>query len=150
MIPYAEASSTEFHDLYNTKIKTSDKQYKLHINKLDAGFYNKQILKDIKLTIEKKSVTAFIGPSGCGKTTLLRCLNRMHEMTPGAYAKGEILLDEMNINDQRINPVMIKRRVGMVFQKPNPFPTMSIFDNVASGLKLNCVKDKKIINEILI
>ena len=73
----------------------------------------------------------------------------MHEMTPGAYAKGEIFLDKKNIYDQKVNPVMIKRRIGMVFQKPNPFPTMSIFDNVASGLKLNGVKDKKIINEIV-
>ncbi|HEX7256576.1 MAG TPA: phosphate ABC transporter ATP-binding protein PstB, partial [Nitrososphaeraceae archaeon] len=106
-------------------------------------------LKDINLNIEENSVTAFIGPSGCGKTTLIRCLNRMHEMTPGAYAKGEIFLDKKNIYDKKVNPVMIKRRIGMVFQKPNPFPTMSIFDNVASGLKLNGVKDKKIINEIV-
>ena len=119
------------------------------INSLYAGFHNKDVLKDINLNIEENSVTAFIGPSGCGKTTLIRCLNRMHEMTPGAYAKGEIFLDKKNIYDQKVNPVMIKRRIGMVFQKPNPFPTMSIFDNVASGLKLNGVKDKKIINEIV-
>jgi phosphate transport system ATP-binding protein len=144
MTSYAETAN-----LYKGENKNSDIQSKLSINKLDAGFYNKQVLKDINLSIEKKSVTAFIGPSGCGKTTLLRCINRMHEMTPGAYAKGEIFLDEINIYDQKINPVMIKRRIGMVFQKPNPFPTMSIFENVAAGLKLNGVKDKKIINQIV-
>lgn len=124
--------------------------FKLRIKNMDAGYYNKQTLKNINLTIKKNSVTSFIGPSGCGKTTLIRCLNRMHEMTPGAYSKGEIHLDKTNIYDPKVNPVMIKRRIGMVFQKPNPFPTMSIYDNVAAGLKLNGVKDKKIINEIVI
>ena len=136
-------------NLYNeTKSVDVDVESKLVINNLDAGF-NTQVLKNIKLAIEENSVTAFIGPSGCGKTTLLRCINRMHEMTPGAYAKGEIFLDKINIYDKKVNPVMIKRRIGMVFQKPNPFPTMSIYDNVAAGLKLNGVKDKKIINEIV-
>jgi phosphate transport system ATP-binding protein len=124
--------------------------FKLFVKNLDAGYQNKKILKNINLSIKENSVTAFIGPSGCGKTTLLRCINRMHEMTPGAYSKGEIHLDKTNIYDQKVNPVMIKRRIGMVFQKPNPFPTMSIYDNVAAGLRLNGVKDKKIINEIVI
>ena len=124
--------------------------FKLFVKNLDAGYNNKKILKNINLSIKENSATAFIGPSGCGKTTLLRCINRMHEMTPGAYSKGEIRLDQTNIYDQKVNPVMIKRRIGMVFQKPNPFPTMSIYDNVAAGLRLNGVKDKKIINEIVI
>src|SRR5918999_5545503 len=141
-------SNTEITNL-SDETKKVDTKSKLTINSLYAGFHNKDVLKDINLNIEENSVTAFIGPSGCGKTTLIRCLNRMHEMTPGAYAKGEIFLDKKNIYDQKVNPVMIKRRIGMVFQKPNPFPTMSIFDNVASGLKLNGVKDKKIINEIV-
>ena len=123
---------------------------KLRIKNMEAGYYNKQILKNINLSIKKNSVTAFIGPSGCGKTTLIRCINRMHEMTPGAYSRGEIDLDNMNVYDPKVNPVMIKRRIGMVFQKPNPFPTMSIFENVAAGLKLNGVKDKKIINELVV
>jgi phosphate transport system ATP-binding protein len=142
------ASHIKITNLSNEIIKVGPKS-KLTINNINAGFNDKHILKDINLNIEENSVTAFIGPSGCGKTTLIRCLNRMHEMTPGAYAKGEIFLDKINIYDQKVNPVMIKRRIGMVFQKPNPFPTMSIFDNVASGLKLNGVKDKKIMNEIV-
>jgi phosphate transport system ATP-binding protein len=142
------ASHSEITNLSN-ETKNNNITSKLTINNLDAGFQNKHVLKDINLGIAENSVTAFIGPSGCGKTTLIRCLNRMHEMTPGAYAKGEIFLDKINIYSQKVNPVMIKRRIGMVFQKPNPFPTMSIFDNVASGLKLNGVKDKKIIKEIV-
>ncbi|HSF00563.1 MAG TPA: phosphate ABC transporter ATP-binding protein PstB [Nitrososphaeraceae archaeon] len=142
------ASHIEITNLSN-ETKNNDITSKLTINNLDAGFHNKHVLKDINLGIEENSVTAFIGPSGCGKTTLIRCLNRMHEMTPDAYVKGEIFLDKINIYSQKVNPVMIKRRIGMVFQKPNPFPTMSIFDNVASGLKLNGVKDKKIIKEIV-
>ena len=85
------------------------------------------------MDVKEKTVTAFIGPSGCGKTTLIRCLNRMHEMTPGAKAKGQVIIDGLDIYDRNIDPVIIKRRVGMVFQKPNPFPTMSIYDNVVSG-----------------
>src|ERR671911_983030 len=142
-------SHIEITNLYNKNKNVDGNKSKLIINSLYAGLHNKDVLKDINLNIERNSVTAFKGPSGCGKTTLIRCLNRMHEMTPGAYAKGEIYLEKVNIYDQKVNPVMIKRRIGMVFQKPNPFPTMSIFDNVASGLKLNGVKDKKIINEIV-
>ena len=142
------ASHVEITNLHDETKQVTTKS-KMTINNLYAGFHKKNVLKDINLAMEGNSVTAFIGPSGCGKTTLIRCLNRMHEMTPGAYAKGEIFLDKINIYDQKVNPVMIKRRIGMVFQKPNPFPTMSIFDNVASGLKLNGVKDKKIINEIV-
>jgi phosphate transport system ATP-binding protein len=151
-------TSTNIEKTFTNDLSTRRRQdnldftnnFKLRIKNMDAGYYNKQILKNINLTIKKNSVTAFIGPSGCGKTTLIRCLNRMHEMTPGAYSRGEIHLDKTNIYDPKVNPVMIKRRIGMVFQKPNPFPTMSIYDNVAAGLKLNGVKDKKIINEIVI
>jgi len=123
--------------------------YKVSIRGIDAWFGTKQALKNINLDVKENSVTAFIGPSGCGKTTLIRCLNRMHEMTPGAYAKGQVILDGMNIYDKSVDPVIIKRRIGMVFQKPNPFPTMSIYDNVAAGLKLNGVKDKKMIQDIV-
>ena len=131
-------------------LKTETYAYnKLSIKDLNAWFGNKQALRNINLNIKENSVTAFIGPSGCGKTTLIRCLNRMHEMTPGAYAKGQVILDGINIYDKSVDPVSIKRRIGMVFQKPNPFPTMSIYDNVAAGLKLNGVKDKKMIQDIV-
>ena len=91
----------------------------------------------------------YIGPSGCGKTTLIRCLNRMHEMIPGASVRGQAILDGIDIYDSKIDPVTIKRRIGMVFQKPNPFPTMSIYDNVAAGLKLNGIRDKKLIDDVV-
>ena len=90
------------------------------------------------------AVTAFIGRSGCGKTTLIRCLNRMHEMTPGARVDGQVLVDRAGMYDKSIDPVVVKRRVGMVFQKPNPFPTMSIADNVVPGFELNGIKDKNL------
>jgi len=122
---------------------------KLSIRNLEAWFGTKRALKGINLGIKENSITAFIGPSGCGKTTLIRCLNRMHEMTPGASAKGQVILDGMDMYDARVDPVTIKRRIGMVFQKPNPFPTMSIYDNVAAGLKLNGIKDKKLIDDIV-
>jgi phosphate transport system ATP-binding protein len=122
---------------------------KLSIRNLEAWFGTKRALKGINLGIKENSITAFIGPSGCGKTTLIRCLNRMHEMTPGARAKGQVILDGKDIYDARVDPVTIKRRIGMVFQKPNPFPTMSIYDNVAAGLKLNGIKDKKLIGDIV-
>ena len=122
---------------------------KLSIRNLEAWFGSKRALKGINLGIKENSITAFIGPSGCGKTTLIRCLNRMHEMTPGASAKGQVILDGMDMYEARVDPVTIKRRIGMVFQKPNPFPTMSIYDNVAAGLKLNGIKDKKLIDDIV-
>jgi len=124
-------------------------RYKVSIRSLDAWFGTKQALKNISLDIKKNTATAIIGPSGCGKTTLIRCLNRMHEMMPGATAKGSVILDNIDIYDKRVDPVVIKRRIGMVFQKPNPFPTMSIYDNVAAGLKLNGIKDKKLIGDIV-
>ena len=129
-------------------IETTD-SYKVLIKEINAWFGRKQALKNINLNIKDKSVTAFIGPSGCGKTTLIRCLNRMHEMTPGARVDGQVLVDGADIYDKSIDPVVVKRRVGMVFQKPIPFPTMSISDNVAAGLKLNGIKDKNLIAEVV-
>lgn len=131
------------------RIDEPQRRSKVSIKGINAWFGSKQALKNINLEIEENAATAFMGPSGCGKTTLIRCLNRMHEMTPGAKAKGQVILDGIDIYDKSIDPVIIKRRIGMVFQKPNPFPTMSIFDNVAAGLKLNGVKDKKLIKEIV-
>jgi phosphate transport system ATP-binding protein len=122
---------------------------KLSIKNLEAWFGTKRALKGINLEIKENSITAFIGPSGCGKTTLIRCLNRMHEMTPGASAKGQVILDGKDMYDAKVDPVTIKRRIGMVFQKPNPFPTMSIYDNVAAGLKLNGIRDKKLVDTVV-
>ena len=130
-------------------IQEPQRRSKVSIKGINAWFGTKQALKNINMEIEENSATAFMGPSGCGKTTLIRCLNRMHEMTPGAKAKGQVILDGIDIYDKSIDPVVIKRRIGMVFQKPNPFPTMSIFDNVAAGLRLNGIKDKKLIKEIV-
>jgi len=110
---------------------------KLEVRHLDAWFGTNQALKDISLSIQDGAVTAMIGPSGCGKSTLIRCLNRMHEVVPGARASGEVLLDGENVYAPGVDPVQVRAKVGMVFQKPNPFPTMSIFDNVIAGLRLN-------------
>ena len=123
--------------------------YKVSVKSLNSWFGEKQALKDINFSVKENTITSLIGPSGCGKTTLIRCLNRMNEMTISATVKGSVYLDDVDIYDTRVDPVTIKRRIGMVFQKPNPFPTMSIYDNVAAGLKLNGVKDKKLIGEIV-
>jgi phosphate transport system ATP-binding protein len=116
---------------------------------LNAWFGSKQALKDINLSVKANAVTAIIGPSGCGKSTLIRTLNRMHELVQGAKMSGEILLDGKNIYAADVDPVMIRRRVGMVFQKPNPFPTMSIYDNVAAGLKLTGATKGKNLDEVV-
>ncbi len=106
-------------------------------------------VQNITMKFPEKSVTALIGPSGCGKTTFLRCLNRMHDMTKSAKVEGKVMIDGIDLYDKSIDPIYHRRKVGMVFQKPNPFPTMSIYDNVVSGLKLNGVRDKKILDEIV-
>lgn len=124
-------------------------KFKVRIENVNGWYGGKRAIKDINLNVREKTVTAFIGPSGCGKTTLLRCLNRMHEMTPGAHADGRVVVDGIDIYDKSIDPVVIRRRIGMVFQKPNPFPTMSIFDNVAAGLRLNGMRNKTIVKEIV-
>ena len=130
-------------------VQDSAEKYKVRIEKVNGWYGAKRAIKDVNLNVIDNAVTAFIGPSGCGKTTLLRCLNRMHEMTPGAHADGRVVVDGIDIYDKSIDPVVIRRRIGMVFQKPNPFPTMSIFDNVAAGLRLNGMKNKTIIREIV-
>ena len=133
---------------YKGAIQSTEK-YKVRIENVNGWYGTKRAIKNINLNVKEKAVTAFIGPSGCGKTTLIRCLNRMHEMTPGAHVDGRIIVDGIDIYDKSIDPVIIRRRIGMVFQKPNPFPTMSIFDNVAAGLKLNGLTNKTIIREIV-
>jgi phosphate transport system ATP-binding protein len=108
----------------------------IDVSGLSAWFGSKQVLRDINLGIEHGAATAIIGPSGCGKSTLIRCLNRMHEEVRGARVEGKVLFDGEDIYDPRVDPVVIRRRIGMVFQKPNPFPTMSILENTVAGLKL--------------
>jgi phosphate transport system ATP-binding protein len=109
----------------------------MQVNQLSAWYGNHLAVADVDIEIKPKSVTALIGPSGCGKSTFIRCLNRMHEVTPGVNkVKGEVLLDGQDIYARDVDPVQVRRYVGMVFQKPNPFPSMSIYDNVVAGLKL--------------
>ncbi|MCL4557473.1 MAG: phosphate ABC transporter ATP-binding protein PstB [Deltaproteobacteria bacterium] len=115
---------------------------KLVIEHLNAWFGAVQAIKDITIDIEENGVTAVIGPSGCGKTTFVRCLNRIHEVVDSARVSGRVMLDGIDIYSKTSDPVLVRRRIGMVFQKPNPFPTMSIFENVAAGLKLNGIKKK--------
>ena len=110
---------------------------RIDVSGLTAYYGSHKAIEDISMTVEPRSVTAFIGPSGCGKSTFLRTLNRMHEVTSGGRVEGKVLLDDEDLYGTDIDPVSVRREVGMVFQRPNPFPTMSIFDNVAAGLRLN-------------
>jgi phosphate transport system ATP-binding protein len=115
---------------------------KMRAEGLHAGFSGSEVIRGISLPIAEKLVTAIIGPSGCGKSTFLRCLNRMHEVVSGATASGKVFLDKQDIYDRNVDAVRVRGRVGMVFQKPNPFPTMSIRDNVLAGLRLNGIRPK--------
>lgn len=110
---------------------------KMRAEKLSAWFGDKQALREISLPLVERKVTAVIGPSGCGKSTFIRCLNRMHEVVAGARTAGDVLLDGKSVYGPEVDPVRVRRRVGMVFQKPNPFPTMSVRDNVLAGLRLS-------------
>jgi len=123
------------------------KSLKMSAEKVCAWFGSKQALFSVDLEIFEREVTAIIGPSGCGKSTLIRCFNRMHETVTGARFDGNITLDGGNIYSPKMDPVTVRRRVGMVFQKPTPFPTLSIYDNVAAGLRLNGVRDRKTLDE---
>ncbi|MCK9904055.1 phosphate ABC transporter ATP-binding protein [Parafrankia colletiae] len=120
---------------------------RIDISGLTAYYGKFKAVADVNLTIEPKSVTAFIGPSGCGKSTVLRTLNRMHEVLPGARVEGEVLLDGEDLYAPGVDPVNVRRNVGMVFQRPNPFPTMSIYENVVAGLKLNGIRKKSLLDE---
>jgi phosphate transport system ATP-binding protein len=122
---------------------------RIEISGLNAYYGQFLAVEDVSLTVEPRSVTAFIGPSGCGKSTLLRTLNRMHEVIPGASVQGKVLLDDQDLYDDSIDPVAVRRVVGMVFQRPNPFPTMSIYDNVAAGLRLNGIKRRSDLDEVV-
>jgi len=119
----------------------------IYVQGLSAWFGDNQVLKSVDLTIAPNAVTAIIGPSGCGKSTFIRCLNRMHETVAGARVSGQVLLNGEDLYSSDIDPVDVRRRVGMVFQKANPFPTMSIWDNVAAGLKLAGIRRRAMLHE---
>ena len=110
---------------------------RIEVNDLNVYYSNFLAVEGVSIVIEPRTVTAFIGPSGCGKSTFIRTLNRMHEVIPGARVEGEVLIDGNNLYGPGVDPVLVRRQVGMVFQRPNPFPTMSIQDNVLAGVKLN-------------
>jgi len=120
----------------------ADPEPKIVVQDLDAWFGDFRAVRGVSLAIPRHQILAIIGPSGCGKSTFLRCLNRMHEHTPGARVAGRVELDGVDVYDRAVDPVRLRRRVGMVFQKPNPFPTMSIRDNVLAGHRLNGLKVK--------
>ncbi len=122
---------------------------RIDVKDLDIYYGDFKAVEGVTLTVEPRSVTAFIGPSGCGKSTVLRTLNRMHEVIPGGRVDGKVSLDDQDLYASSMDPVAVRRTVGMVFQRPNPFPTMSIRDNVAAGLKLNGVKNKKQLDEVV-
>jgi phosphate transport system ATP-binding protein len=139
------------HDDADSKsyVQRDDRKYKMIAQDVSVYYDGIQAVKNVTMKFKERSVTALIGPSGCGKTTFLRCLNRMHDMTKNARVEGKILLDGEDLYSKDKDPIYHRRKVGMVFQKPNPFPTMSIYDNVAAGLRLNGVKDRKILDEIV-
>ncbi|ABS02360.1 phosphate transport system ATP-binding protein [Kineococcus radiotolerans] len=120
---------------------------RIDVKDLNVYYGNFKAVEDVSMTVEPRSVTAFIGPSGCGKSTFLRTLNRMHEVIPGGRVEGSVMLDDDDLYSSKMDPVNVRRTVGMVFQRPNPFPTMSIFDNVAAGMRLNGVRSKKVLTE---
>ncbi len=115
----------------------ADARLQLEAERLTALYGRRAVVKDVSIPFPTHTVTAVIGPSGCGKSTFLRCLNRMHELSEGGWVTGKVLLDGQDIYDPSVDAVQLRRRIGMVFQRPTPFPTMSIFDNVAAGLRVN-------------
>ncbi len=133
--------------MFNTKTtaETTEKNH-LDANKVSVYYGEKRAVNEVSVAFLPNTVNALIGPSGCGKTTFLRAINRMHDLTPGARVEGKILLDGADVYDPSIDPVDVRRRIGMVFQKPNPFPTMSIYDNVVAGLKLSGERNKTILD----
>jgi phosphate transport system ATP-binding protein len=117
------------------------------VRDLHAWFGSAHVLHGIGVSIAPKAVTAVIGPSGCGKSTFIRCLNRMHEVVPGARVAGSVRVEGMEVYAPGIDPVQVRRKIGMVFQKPNPFPTMSVFDNVVAGLRLGGTRERSVLEE---
>jgi phosphate transport system ATP-binding protein len=127
---------------------TSADMARMRVEDLSVYYGKTQAVKNVTMSIKTRKVTAIIGPSGCGKSTFLRCLNRLHEVIPGARVEGRVLLDDQDLYGSGVDPVEVRLRVGMVFQKPNPFPNMSIRDNVVAGFRLNGTRDRKILDEV--
>ena len=121
----------------------------LRAERLSAWFGSTQAVQAVTLQIARHQVTAIIGPSGCGKSTFIRCLNRMHEVIPEARVEGAVWLDDENLYADGVDPVDVRRRIGMVFQKPNPFPTMTVYDNVAAGLRLNGLRARPELDRVV-
>ncbi|MDX6515816.1 MAG: phosphate transport system ATP-binding protein [Gaiellaceae bacterium] len=147
---HADATTADRTDGLDTAAREPMEGRRMDIADLRAGFGEKVVISGINLAIEPNKVTALIGPSGCGKSTLLRCLNAMHMTAPGAFVDGEVRLDGVDIYGRQIDPVLVRRRVGMVFQRPNPFPTMSIYDNVAAGMRLTSSRTRRRNNDDLV
>lgn len=122
---------------------------RIEVEHLNVYYGKFHAVNDVSLIVEPRTVTAFIGPSGCGKSTVLRTLNRMHEVLPGAYCTGAVKVDGVDLYGPGIDPVAVRRQVGMVFQRPNPFPSMSIYDNVVAGLRLNGEKRKSVLDDVV-
>ena len=121
----------------------------IDVSAVDIFYGTFKAVEDVSMNIEARSVTAFIGPSGCGKSTLLRSLNRMHEVIPGARVEGKVVIDGQDLYAPEVDPVGVRRNVGMVFQKPNPFPTMSIYDNVVAGMRLQGRQPKSVLDDVV-
>jgi len=130
-------------------VNNPDGDIALSIEDLNMYYGATLAVEGVSMKIPKHAITAIIGPSGCGKSTVLRCLNRMHEVIPGARATGKVMLEGEDIYGSGVDPVQVRRRIGMLFQRPNPFPTMSIYDNVVSGLKLNGRRPKSELDGIV-
>src|ERR1044071_5755897 len=127
--------------------KPQAEENRIEVKGLSVYYGKLKAVKNVSLDIRSRKVTAIIGPSGCGKSTFIRCLNRMHEVTPGTRVEGKVLLDGNDLYGPGTDPVEVRRKIGMVFQKPNPFPTMSIHDNVVAGFRLNGTGDRRLIQE---
>ncbi|HEX9453786.1 MAG TPA: phosphate ABC transporter ATP-binding protein PstB [Candidatus Binatia bacterium] len=144
--PKEQLSRSDFHGSEN-QASVPAEEIRLKVEDLSIFYGDFRAVKDVNMSVKTNHVTSIIGPSGCGKSTFIRCLNRMHEVTPGGRVQGKVLLDGQDLYGAGVDPVDVRRRVGMVFQKPNVFPSMSIYDNVASGYRLNGIRDRTMIAE---